>query len=150
MKFFRSGEILARSMESPLDLARSRRICEISPNLAIIRQKYYWNFADFAVNSSDFGQFWDLQLQPNWPPSVEGRICPIRLTTPVGSVLKFQLSDLVESVLGWAQTRPRPIHGQAYSTQYIYIYIYFFFGCELWQIHNWITFFSYILYVCKI
>ena len=90
--------------------------CKISSNLVRFCQiwrKFHWNFAYFAVNLLDFGRFLDLQLQLNWPPSVEGQIRPIWSTTPVDSGLKFWPSDLVGSIQGWAQTQPRLTCGQA-------------------------------------
>ena len=62
---------------------------EISTNSKKIRRKYHQNFADFAVKLPNFGQFSNLQLQLNRPPSVEGPIRPIRSTMPIGDRLNF-------------------------------------------------------------
>ena len=92
------------------DLAESD---EISTNSKKIQRKYHRNFADFAVKSLDFGRFSDLQLRPNRPPSIEGPICSIWSTMPIGDGLNFWPTDLVGLVSSWAHTWPRPTHGQA-------------------------------------
>ena len=129
----RSQPFLARSQLDPWnlhwiwqDLTRSG---ETSPNLVRflqIQQKYHRNFADFDVNSLEFGWFSDLQLQPNRLPSVEGRIHPIQSTTSIDDGLKFWPSDLVGLVPGWAQTRPGP------TREHAYVHVWVKFNIEQW------------------
>lgn len=97
------------------DLTGSR---EISSNLVRFHQ-IWWIFGDIPAKISlkfrrtdyqfsnhwYFGQFSNLSLWPNRPPSVEGRINPIQSTTLVGGRLKFRIPDLVKSVSSWAQTQ---------------------------------------------
>ena len=130
MKFFRSGkisaisgEISSRSLKSPLDLRDLTGSSEILLNLVRFRQ--IWRISsDIPTKiSPKFRQFrrwlagfWSIFRSQSLTEltAIRWRLDqPDPINTPVGGGLKIWISDLVGSVLGWAQTQPGLTCGHA-------------------------------------